>query len=232
MSVLRFLHSGDWQLSNRGTIAGKVVLRNGINQLLVDKIKSLNALCEYAEEGGADLIAVPGDVFDHTNPDDVSKQAAVEAIERLSDVAPVVIVRGNHDGGKGSEISSALSSFGKKFRAQGWVYVSEYPEVIPLMLKDCKVNVFCLPFPRKSIISQQIKGMAPDELSVTISRKMEDILTGFGAMREGDVVNVLVGHFSVTGGKYSKDQYVPPFDIQVREEYLEGFDVVMLGHLH
>jgi len=45
-------------------------------------------------------------------------------------------------------------------------------------------------------------------------------------------VNVLVGHFSVAGSRYSKDQYVPPFDIQVREEYLERFDVVMLGHLH
>ena len=231
MGALKFLHTGDWQFANRGTIAGKVVLRQGINQLLVDKIVAVNSICEYAETQGVDLIAIAGDLFDHSNPDDISKQAAVEAIERLSDVAPVFIVKGNHDGGKGSEVSTALSSFGKKMRNYG-VFVSEYPEVVPVLIKNHKVNVFSLPFPRKSIIAQQIKGMSPDELSTAISRKMEDILSGFGAQREVDAINVLIGHFSVTGGKYSKDQFVPPFDIAIREEYLDGFDVVMLGHLH
>jgi DNA repair exonuclease SbcCD nuclease subunit len=90
------------------------------------------------------------------------------------------------------------------------------------------------PYPRRSELKSdpKFKSMSPEEISVYISRKMEEILSGFSAKIERDAVNILVGHFTVGGSIYSKEQNVPPFDISVRKEFLEPFDIVCLGHLH
>jgi exonuclease SbcD len=230
---MRVLHSGDWHLANRGTIAGRYVLRYGVNLNLWDKTEAVRGICEFAEGDELDLIAIAGDVFDHANPENIAIKVAVEAIERLSEQAPVVISKGNHDGGKGSEFANALAPFGKSQRKNG-VYVSDRPEIIPIISKQRTIQVFTLPYPRKSalITSPQYKNLSPEELSRFVGFKMEEILTGFTAQLDRNALNVLVGHFTVAGGWYSKEQAVPPFDISIRKEFLEKFDLVLLGHLH
>jgi len=59
---MRILQSGDWHLSNRGAIAGRYVLRYGVNINLWDKTEAIRRICEYAEEDDLDLIAIPGDL--------------------------------------------------------------------------------------------------------------------------------------------------------------------------
>jgi exonuclease SbcD len=230
---MRVLHTGDLHLSNRGTVAGRYVLRYGVNLNLWDKIEALRRICECTEENEFDLIAIAGDVFDHSNPENVAIKIAVEAIERLSEQAPTVIIKGNHEGGKGSELATALAPFSKSQRKNG-VYVSERPEIIPVISKQRTIQVFTLPYPRKSalITSPQYQNLSPEELSRFVGFKMEEILTGFTAQLDRNALNVLVGHFTVAGGMYSKEQTVPPFDISIRKEFLEKFDLVLLGHLH
>jgi len=148
---MRALHTGDWHLSNRGTVAGRYVLRYGVNLNLWDRIEAVRRICEYAEEDELDLIAIAGDLFDHSNPENIAIKVAVDAIERLSEQAPVVIVKGNHDGGKGSEFANALAPFGKSQRKNG-IYVSDRPEIIPIISKQRTIQVFTLPYPRKSAL--------------------------------------------------------------------------------
>lgn len=230
---MKILHSGDFHISNRGTIAGRYILKDGINQTLSDRIGAIKRICDYAEENEIDLIVIAGDLFDHSNPENVSILVAVEAIERLSEQAPVIIVKGNHDGGKGSEIANALAPFKWKSQRYG-VYVSDRPELFTILTKKRKIQVFTLPYPRKSgpLADPQYKTLSPEELNGFMSRKMEEILAGFHAGIDREAVNVLVGHITVAGGCYSKEQVVPMFDISVRKEFLEPFDVVCLGHLH
>ena len=230
---MRVLQTGDWHLSNSGTIAGRYVLRDGVNLCLWDKIQSLRIICEYAEENELDLIAVTGDLFDKANPESVAIKVGVEAIERLSENAPVVIVKGNHDGGKGSEAANALAPFGRWSERFG-VYVSERPQVFSILSKGRKMQVFTLPYPRKSALynAPQYKTLSPEEVSRFVGFKMEDILTGFTAQLDKGALNILVGHVTLAGGMYSKEQTVPPFDISIRKEFVEKFDLPLLGHLH
>src|SRR4030042_5456018 len=120
---MRVVHSGDWHLTNSGTIASRYVTRDGVNLCLWDKIQSVRMICDYVAENDTDLVAISGDLFDKPNPENVAIKVAVEAIERLSEYALVVIVRGNHDGGKGGEFAKALSVFGSGQRKYG-IYVS------------------------------------------------------------------------------------------------------------
>jgi exonuclease SbcD len=230
---MRIAHTGDLHLSNRGTVAGRYVLRQGVNLNLWDRIGALSKFCDYVEENETDLIVIAGDLFDSSNPENVAIKVAVDTIERLSEQAPVVIVKGNHDGGKGSELATALAPFGKSQRRNG-IYVSDRPEIIPIISKQRVIQVFTLPYPRKSalITSPQYKNLSPEELSRFVGFKMEEILAGYAAQLDRSALNVLVGHFTVASGMYSKEQAVPPFDISIREEFLEKFDLALLGHLH
>ena len=230
---MRVVHSGDWHISNSGTIASRYVTRDGVNLCLWDKIQSVKIICDYVAENDIDLIAIAGDLFDKPNPENVAIKVAVEAIERLSEFAPVVIAKGNHDGGKGGELANALSVFGSGRRKHG-IYVSDRPEIIPILSKQRKIQVFTLPYPRKSALytDPQYKTLSPEELSRLVGFKMEEILRGFTAQLDRYALNVLVGHFTVSSGMYSPDQTVPPFDISIRKECLEKFDLVLLGHLH
>ena len=230
---MKITHSADWHLTNSGTIASRYVTRDGVNLCLWDKIQSVRVICDYVAENDTDLVAIAGDLFDKPNPENVAIKVAVEAIERLSEFAPVVIVRGNHEGGKGGELANALSVFGSGLRKNG-IYVSDRPEIIPILSKQRKIQVFTLPYPRKSALYTvpQYKTLSPEEVSRFVGFKMEEILSGFNAQLDRYALNVLVGHFTVASGMYSPDQTVPPFDISIRKECLEKFDLVLLGHLH
>jgi exonuclease SbcD len=228
---MRVVHLADLHISNKGTIAGRYVLKEGINVALLDKVRSLRVISDYVEENDVDLIAIAGDVFDSGNPENIAIKVVVEFVERLAEQAPVIIIRGNHDGKHG--IASALSVFGSISRKFG-IYVSERPELIPIISKKRTIQVFTLPYPRKSTLSgsPQYKTLSPEEVSRFIGFKMEEILTGYTAQLDRSALNILVGHFTLAGGMYSEEQTVPPFDISIRKEFVEKFDLTLLGHLH
>ncbi|RPJ08568.1 MAG: hypothetical protein EHM36_05310, partial [Deltaproteobacteria bacterium] len=129
---MRIAHTGDLHLTNRGTIAGRYVLRDGVNLCLWDKIQALRVICDYVETEDIDLTVVAGDVFDNPNPENVAIKVAVGTIERPSEYAPVVIIKGNHDGGKGGEFATALAPFGKRSERFG-VYVTERHQIFTLL---------------------------------------------------------------------------------------------------
>jgi exonuclease SbcD len=230
-AVMRIAHSGDWHLSGRGVIAGRFILQDGMSLPLIDRVKALEKICSYVEENRIDLIVIAGDIFDQNNPEAVAIKVAVKTIERLAQIAPTIICSGNHDWKGGT--AGALAPFGDIARRNG-IYVSENPESFSLLIKNIKVNLSVLPYPRRSELkeNQELKSASPEEMSVYISHKMEEKLSEFSAKIERDAVNLLVGHFSVDGSQYSKEQTVPPFDISVRRQFLEPFDLTCLGHLH
>lgn len=229
--MLRIAHTGDWHISQRGNLAGRFVLENGINIALLDRIRAICKICDYVEESGIDLTVIAGDLFDSPNPESTAIRVAVEAIERLSDTAPVVIVRGNHDSKAGSV--SALAPFGNIARRNG-IYVFERPQTMSLLVGKTKVNLFIFPYPPRATVKSnpQLDSASPEEKSVYISRRMEEILSGFHAQIEKDAVNVLIGHFTVAGSLFSREQTTLPFEISVRKEFVEKFDLILLGHLH
>lgn len=78
---LRALHSSDLHI-------GTVELR--------PHTERLRDLARVAEDVGADVMLVPGDVFDHAQMAETIVAAAGETLRRESDL-PVVILPGNHD---------------------------------------------------------------------------------------------------------------------------------------
>lgn len=85
--MARILHTADWHV---GKALGKISRRD-------DHVAVLAEIVEQAVEHQPDLIVHSGDVFDIQLPGQDSQQIAFQALAAMSEVAPVVVIAGNHD---------------------------------------------------------------------------------------------------------------------------------------
>ncbi len=84
---LRLLHTSDWHLG----------IDLGSQSRQADHVAAIDSLVSIAAEFGPDAIVHTGDLFDHARPGADDQALAVEALRRLSEIAPMVVVGGNHD---------------------------------------------------------------------------------------------------------------------------------------
>lgn len=85
--ALRLLHTSDWHLG----------IHLGTQSRQADHIAAINSLVGIARDFAPDAIVHTGDLFDHARPGADDQALAVEALRRLSEIAPMVVVGGNHD---------------------------------------------------------------------------------------------------------------------------------------
>ncbi|MGI8876435.1 MAG: metallophosphoesterase family protein, partial [Egibacteraceae bacterium] len=84
---MRLLHVSDWHL---GVTLGRV-------DRTADHVRVLDEIHAIAADFRPDLIVHSGDLFDGLRPPVAAMQLAAEALGRLSALAPMVVVAGNHD---------------------------------------------------------------------------------------------------------------------------------------
>ena len=84
---MRILHTADWHLG----------ARLGLHDRWCDHKAALESLKAAACERRPDLIVHAGDVFDSFNPGHEVLHRALDALDALSEIAPMVVIGGNHD---------------------------------------------------------------------------------------------------------------------------------------
>ncbi len=89
MASPRLLHTSDWHL---GATLGQIDRQP-------DHIIAIESLVDLATDVAPDLIVHTGDLFDSPRPGAPAQKLAVEAFRRLSEIAPIVLIAGNHDNG-------------------------------------------------------------------------------------------------------------------------------------
>lgn len=85
--ALRLLHTSDWHLG----------IELGVQSRRADHEAAIASVVEHCREFRPDAIVHTGDLFDHSRPGADDQALAVEGLRQLSEVAPVVVVGGNHD---------------------------------------------------------------------------------------------------------------------------------------
>src|SRR5688572_4948285 len=97
--MARILHVSDWHV-------GASLYRCDRS---ADHEAVLDATVAVAHDHLPDLILHTGDVFDALMPGHRAMRQGVDALQRLAEVAPVVVVAGNHDHPRLFEVFSRLS---------------------------------------------------------------------------------------------------------------------------
>jgi exonuclease SbcD len=221
---VKILHTSDWHVGRR--IRGR--------DRSEEHRSVLAELVTMASTHDVDLTLVAGDVFDTASPTPIAEEIVWRALLDLSEIAPVVVVAGNHDHpARLDAVAPLLARAGvtmvgaPRGPAEGGV----------LVLDDPGVKVALLPFvSRRGIVkAEDVMGSDPDQMSGQYSDRMRRVVAALTDGMSTDTVNLLVTHLTVFdatlgGGERSAHTI---FDYAVPAALFPGhLSYVALGHLH
>ena len=213
---MRLLHTADWHL-------GRSFHGEG---LLGAQAAAIDHLVEVARESAVDAVLVAGDVYDRALPPVDAVRLADEALWRLSEVCPVVVIPGNHD-------SAPRLGFGAALLARAGVHVRALPGgcAEPVVLGG--LRVYAIPYLEPEVAAGELGCAGGDHASVlaaAMARVRADRMRG-GA---GGARTVVVAHAFVAGaaGCESERDLAVGGAASVPASVFAGADYVALGHLH
>lgn len=172
---------------------------------------------------GVGLVMHSGDVFERrSNPEE--RRAFADWVRAVTEHAPLIIVRGNHDA------LGDLALF-RRLRTKHPVIVEEACGVHAV----AGVAVACLAWPRKAQILAAADSMSVEEGAADAGDALRNVLRALGlALEQYDGPRVLLAHAMVRGSKTSAGQPLVGCDmeISVGDLALVNADFIALGHVH
>ena len=212
---MRFLHTADWHLGR--TFAGF--------DLLESQRHALDGIVDIAAAARPDAIVVAGDLYDRSVPPEDAVLLLDDTLLRLSRIAPVLAIAGNHDSGRRLD-------FGRGLMRQAGVHLAGTGRagVAGVDIADAAgtVRFHLLPY------------ATPEEARFEVGR--DDLRNHDDATRAriagldmGPDRNVLVAHLFAQGGQETQES---ERDISiggvaaVGTDAFAAFSYTALGHLH
>ncbi len=224
---MKILHTADWHVGR--TVRG----RNRIEE----HEAALGELARVARREEVDLVLVAGDLFDSGTPPPEAERVVYGTLLALAEVAPVVVVAGNHDSDRRlAALEPVLARVGVVTRAD-FRGGRERLVVEHHSRSGERARVACLPFLSQRYVVRALDVMAL-ELGEAVQRyddRVRRIVEALTDDMDGSAVNVLVGHVMVAGGEPGGGER----PVHLGEEYAVSpaafgpqLSYVALGHLH
>jgi len=220
---MRFLHTGDWHVGK--SIAGRS--RAEEHQAVLAEV------ADHARAAKVDVVLVAGDIFDSAAPSAEAERVAYSALLNLADVAPIIVIPGNHDNER------RLAAIAPLFRH---VDVT----IHPFIRRDCidfetprgeRAKIALLPWlsQRYVVKADQLMSKDADELTGDFGDRVRRVIATLTSQFEDDTVNLLLGHVTIAGGETGGGERTAQtiFDYWIdTTAFPANAHYVGLGHLH
>jgi exonuclease SbcD len=223
---MKLLHTADWHVGR--TVAGRS--RADEHRAVLTEIASI------AADERVDLVLVAGDLFDSPSPSPEAESVLYRGLLALAEVAPVVIIAGNHDHPHRWQAIEPLMKLGRIQVAGMPKPVSEGGR-LEVSTAAGPASVALLPFlsQRFVIDAAALMGGGAAEYEQTYAGRVGSILQHLTADLPEDMVSVVVAHLTVLGGRADGSEragqtfleYVVPGTLLPG-----GVHYLALGHLH
>lgn len=252
MAHLRILAVADTHVDDRIALAGMNPAdpETGEPLVLAQARRDLAWVAEVARAERVDLILHAGDVYERPRPSPASEAVAANAFDAWCDVAPVIVITGNHDTPQGSD-AHALEPL--RYRRPGRLHVVDRPAPLAVLrgLHGPRITildpsderadgphrlatVYPIPYPRRAYLAGLVDGV--EETNGAISAALDRVMLAHAAAaraaRANGTAAVMLGHGTLRGASYSAYQTVPLTDVQIGTEHFDAFDLHVWGHLH
>ena len=180
-------------------------------------------IAEDARKRGVDLVLHAGDLYERRSTP-TERAAAATWVQAMADLAPVLMVRGNHD---------ALGDLPllERLKTKHPVFVEEAWNVYTI----CDARIAGVAWPRKGELLARAAGAGQEATSAGAETALRNVLGGLGAkMAEHEGPKILLMHAMVRGSVTSGGQPLVGCDLELGLEdlALAGTDLVALGHIH
>lgn len=260
MAPRKILAVSDTHVDDRMTLAGLTPTdsETGEPLVLAQARRMLAWVAQVARREGVDLIVHCGDAYERPRPSPASEAVFAQALDAWCEIAPVVLLLGNHDRPHGTE-AHALEPL--RHRRPGRLYVADRPEalgvyalrgapsaahfdlegqrivgfqVAPLDPQRGRpeMAVFPVPYPSRSYVAERVDG-TEEQTAQALSQALDRVILAHAVQAERlNVPTVLIGHGTLSGAEYREYQTVPLSDLQIRTEHFDRFTVSAWGHLH
>lgn len=220
---MKILHTSDWHVGKR--IRGRD--RSEEHRAV------LAELIDIADSNEVGLTVVAGDIFDSSSPTPTAEQIVWESLLELADIAPVVVIAGNHDNPARLDAVAPLLELGRITMVGGPRPPDRGGRV---WFEDLGVDIALLPFvSQRGIVKvADIMESDPDQHAGKYWERMERVIAALTDDMEPDAINLLVGHLTVVGGLAGGGERTAHiFGYAIPASVFPGhLSYVALGHLH
>ncbi len=237
MEPISFIHTADIHIGMENY--GRLDPDTGLNQRVMDFLRRLSDMVDYAIDRQVDVFLFAGDAYKTRDPNPTFQREFSRRIKRVADAGiPTVLLVGNHDLPSLAHRASAVSIFDTLGVPN--VYVGHREELCEITCRrGQKLLVATVPYPlRTAIVNREDhQGRTLAELDGVLRQWMIDQIRGLAeqARARADLPAVLLGHFSVDEASQGSEQNIMiGRDVTVPRSVLADptWRYVGLGHVH
>jgi exonuclease SbcD len=231
---IRVLHFADTHIGMENY--GKTDPNTGLSSRVVDFLRRMDEMCEYARDHDVDLVVFAGDAFKTRAPNPTYQREFAHRIRDLSRLAPVVMLIGNHDLPPTLLKASSIEIYDTLDVPN--VYVCGDYDVCEIETKRGPVAVGTAPYPIRSRLleDENVAGMTIAETDALLQENLTQIIDDLAEKADAlDMPRLLTGHFTVSGAVVGSERGIMlGRDVAVLLSSLADprWDYVALGHVH
>lgn len=230
---IRLLHFADVHIGMENY--GKTDPATGISSRVMDFLRRMNDIIEFAEQNDADLAIFAGDAFKTRSPNPTYQREFARRIKRLAQQCPVVLLVGNHDIPTMLQKASTIEIF-HTLEVEN-VVVGRRDELHLVETRRGPVQVATVPYPVRQRLLDQVNtnGLNLGELDFELRKQVDLVIRNLSGQVDPSIPAVLTGHFTIQGAKLGSERSVMlGRDVAVLLGTVAdpAWDYVALGHIH
>jgi exonuclease SbcD len=232
---IRVLHFADVHIGMESF--GRTDPQTGLSSRVVDFLRRMDDMVDYAREHDVDLAIFAGDAFKSRNPTPTFQREFAYRVQDLASRCPVVLLVGNHDLPSIERRASSIEIY-ETLQVPNVIVGREY-QLHEITTKRGPLVVATAPYPMRHHLLRDI-----DPLDRRTIAEMDAVLEeALVARLEGladeasryDVPRILTGHFTVAGAAFGSERSVMlGRDVTVMLSMVNNpvWDYVAMGHIH
>ncbi|HLY28850.1 MAG TPA: exonuclease subunit SbcD, partial [Aggregatilineales bacterium] len=207
--MIRMLHFADVHIGMENY--GRTEPSTGLSSRVVDFLRRMDEMVEYARENDVDMVVFAGDAFKNRQPNPTFQREFAWRVRDLCDTCPVVLLVGNHDLPTSLARASSIEIY-QTLNVPN-VVVGDTYELHQLDTKSGPVQVATAPYPTRARL---LDGGNSEKHSMTLAQVDQELqvalqtILGELARRAAasEAPRVLTGHFTITGATYGSERGV------------------------
>ncbi|MCY4466811.1 MAG: exonuclease SbcCD subunit D [Chloroflexi bacterium] len=234
---IRVLHFADVHVGMANF--GKTDPQHGISSRIVDFLARLDDMIDFAEAREVDLVVFAGDAFRTRSPNPTIQREFAERVLRLSQLAPTLLLAGNHDLPLNAAKASSIEIFDTLALAGIWVAQDYETRRIGTRRGDIVLGAAPYPMRARLLAHEDMRGLTIAEQDEALKLALIEQLTALAqqaqTLANDDAPKLLAGHFSLEGAMWGSERGVMlGRDVAVGLDCIAdaGWDYVALGHIH
>jgi exonuclease SbcD len=231
---LKILHFADLHLGVE--TYGRLDPATGLSSRLLDFLKALDQVVDYALENKVDLLLFCGDAYRSREPTQTQQREFAKRINRLSTSGiPIFLLVGNHD--LPNAIGRATTTEIFDTLAVKNVYVSNRPEVYCIPTRSGIIQIVSLPWLRRSALltREETKNLTFDQINQRLEQALSSVIIAKAKELDPKLPAILAAHVWVSGAKVGSER-----SMVIGQEHALllsnvahlAFDYIALGHIH